>query len=233
MNQAQLIHSAKQGDTDSLTMLLNQSLSSRRVEIFEAALEENVLVLKLRSPKVPNQHKLVPFISEELGMLGIRSIERVTISAFTGDAPHPLWEKSIALDRAHSLVNHVAKIDSRPTIVEETVENESSETEIAENPEDGEPLSSRVDEEASSESAEPETSERALPSKRAIEAIPATNSGRSWLSLGMMLAFLSIGFGFGLLTGDFIGYQKAVGELSPPSGAIEPSPSTGAIEPSP
>ncbi|MEG3439413.1 hypothetical protein V0288_19965 [Pannus brasiliensis CCIBt3594] len=224
MNQAQLIHSAKQGDTDSLTKLLNQSLSSRRVEIFEAVLEEGVLVLKLRSPKVPNQHKLVPFISEELGTLGIRSIERVTIHAFTGDAPHPLWEKSISLDRAHSLVNHVAKIDSRPTIVEESVENEAMGTEFAENTENGEVSYSRAEDETDSESAESETSERTPPSRRAIEAIPERNSGRSWLSVGMMLAFLSIGFGLGLLTGDYIGYRKATGELSPPAGANAPSP---------
>lgn len=71
MSRAQLLQLAKQGDTESISTLLNQSLFVKRVTLVEANLNENCLELKLVSPKVPNQYKLIPFLRDEISSLGI------------------------------------------------------------------------------------------------------------------------------------------------------------------
>ena len=55
MNQAQLIHAAKQQEPAAIIALLNQSLLTRKIEVIAATSQENALTLKVQSKRIPNQ----------------------------------------------------------------------------------------------------------------------------------------------------------------------------------
>lgn len=113
MSHAQLLQLARQGNTEAISTLLNQCLQVRRVSLVEANLNENCLELKLVSPKVPNQYKLIPFLRDEISSLGIELLEKVKIYALTDIASTPAWETSITLEQnwstAQNLVDAVVK----------------------------------------------------------------------------------------------------------------------------
>jgi hypothetical protein len=218
MNRKQLIQSAKQLDTAAIAILLNQSLVSRRVEVIEAAIEEDLLQLKLRSKKAPDRHKVVPFLVEELKTLGIEAIERVTVHGFVEDSVNLLWEETLTLSRENSLIERVTKINAMAPVAWETPAEETEEKV------DG-PASSRPPRgEASEGNSRPDEPETREPLPAALNRKTPASSTRNILSSGVILAFWSLGFGFGLFAGTYVGYQKAAIELSPTSGVVERSP---------
>ena len=124
MNQAQLIHAAKQQDAAAIIALLNQSLLTRKIEVIEAASQENVLTLKVQSRRIPNQHKLLPFLSAEIKSLGIDGLEQVIVYSMIKESDIPAWQESITLSQDDLIVNSVTKLNSLPIITAEIAEND-------------------------------------------------------------------------------------------------------------
>ncbi|TRU71002.1 MAG: hypothetical protein EWV55_14640 [Microcystis viridis Mv_BB_P_19951000_S69] len=213
MNQAQLIHAAKQQDPAAIIALLNQSLLTRKIEVIAATSQENALTLKVQSKNIPNQHKLLPFLSAEIKSLGIDGLEQVIVYGLTEESDIPAWEESITLSQDDLIVNHVTKLNSLPTITEEIAEN------------------NREDAPEALEDSET-TEEKALGEREelteAAESIVATgerfslsNQRQSSFPLSIILLYLGIGFGTGIIIGAYFGYQKAVSEMYAQPGAIE------------
>ncbi|MDB9421220.1 hypothetical protein [Microcystis aeruginosa] len=213
MNQAQLIHAAKQQEPAAIIALLNQSLLTRKIEVIAATSQENALTLKVQSKNIPNQHKLLPFLSAEIKSLGIDGLEQVIVYGLTEESDIPAWEESITLSQDDLIVNHVTKLNSLPTITEEIAEN------------------NREDAPEALEDSET-TEEKALGEREelteAAESIVATgerfslsNQRQSSFPLSIILLYLGIGFGTGIIIGAYFGYQKAVSEMYAQPGAIE------------
>jgi hypothetical protein len=213
MNQSQLIHAAKQQDAAAIIALLNQSLLTRKIEVIAATSQENALTLKVQSKNIPNQHKLLPFLSAEIKSLGIDGLEQVIVYGLTEESDIPAWEESITLSQDDLIVNHVTKLNSLPTITEEIAEN------------------NREDAPEALEDSET-TEEKALGEREelteAAESIVATgerfslsNQRQSSFPLSIILLYLGIGFGTGIIIGAYFGYQKAVSEMPAQPGAIE------------
>lgn len=98
MSQVSLLHQAKQGDSQAIANLLNQSLAFKKVEIVNAILEDNCLRLKLEGKHVPNQHKLIPFIKEEITSLRLEIVQNLEIKAFVTGADEAAWQASVTLE---------------------------------------------------------------------------------------------------------------------------------------
>lgn len=215
MNQSQLIHAAKQQDPAAIIALLNQSLLTRKIEVVEATPQENALTLKVQSKNIPNQHKLLPFLSAEIKSLGIDGLEQVIVYGMTEESDIPAWEESITLsqDDLDLIVNRVTKLNSLPIITAEIAENDREDA-----PEALE----------DSETTEEKALEKPEEFTEAAENIVATGK-RFSLShrrdsscpLGIILSYLGIGFGAGIIIGAYFGYQKAVSEMYAQPGAIE------------
>jgi len=213
MNQAQLIHAAKQQDAAAIITLLNQSLLTRKIEVIAATSQENVLTLKVQSKRIPNQHKLLPFLSAEIKSLGIDGLEQVIVYGMTEASDIPAWQESIILSQDDLIVNRVTKLNSLPIITAEIAEND---------PEDApEALED-------SETTEEKALEKREELTEAAENIVATGEGfslsnqrQSSFPLSIILLYLGIGFGTGIIIGAYFGYQKAVSEMYTQPGAIE------------
>jgi hypothetical protein len=232
MNQTQLIQSAKQHDTSAIATLLNQSLSSRRMEIIEVTIEENSLSLKLRSRRIPDQHKIIPFLTEELSTLNIPSIEQAIIYGLSEESVTPAWEQTIPLTKNCSIAGFVTKIEARP-IVEEIIEVESPEKpeEVQDNAEESVEKAEEPPETA--ETSEEKEPERSLPSRYALPTSPpdtVTQSAAS-SSLVSLVVALAIGFALGMMAGMFFGYQKAISDGALRTTPTIPDAPTGTIEP--
>ncbi|NCQ96134.1 MAG: hypothetical protein EWV75_04880 [Microcystis wesenbergii Mw_QC_S_20081001_S30D] len=213
MNQSQLIHAAKQQDAAAIIALLNRSLLTRKIEVIAATSQENVLTLKVQSKRIPNQHKLLPFLSAEIKSLGIDGLEQVIVYGMTEESDIPAWQESITLSQDDLIVNHVTKLDSLPTITAEIAEN---------NPED---VPEALED---SETTEEKALEKREEFTEAAENIVATGEGfslshrrQSSFPLSIILPYLGIGFGAGIIIGAYFGYQKAVSEMPAQPGAIE------------
>jgi hypothetical protein len=218
MNQAQLIHAAKQRETAAIATLLNQSLLTRKIEVIETSLTENSLTLKVQSKKIPNQHKLLPFLSAEIKSLGIEALEQVIVYGMTEESDTAAWQESLTLTQEDLIVNHVTKLNSLPTITEEISENN------LENPSENSPEDTTTNlETATEESEEPRQDPESTFASRYVPPTTTASNNNSSFSLGTILASLAIGFGWGLMTGVYFGYQKAVSEMPAQSGAIEQS----------
>jgi hypothetical protein len=218
MNQAQLIHAAKQKEPSAIITLLNQSLLTRKIEVIEADSEENVLTLKIQSKKIPNQHKLLPFLSAEIKSLGIEGLEQVIVYGMTEESDTPAWQESITLSQEDLIVNRVTKLNSLPTITEEIAENDpedASETPEG-SPEDSDNNVTTTTEEREEPEVEPEEV-FASPSP----STPTVANNNPSFSLVTIVASVAIGFGWGVMTGIYFGYQKAVSEMPAPPEAIE------------
>lgn len=126
MSHAQLLQLARQGDTDAISTLLNRCLQLRRVNLIETNLNENCLELKLVSPKVPNQYKLIPFLRDEISSLGIELLETVQVYALTDVASAPAWETSITLEQNWSTAQNLgdAVVKTKRSICEESEDEE-------------------------------------------------------------------------------------------------------------
>jgi hypothetical protein len=232
MNQTQLIQSAKQHDTSAIATLLNQSLSLRRMEIIEVTIEENSLSLKLRSRRIPDQHKLIPFLTEELSTLNIPSIEQAIVYGLSEESVTPAWEQTIHLTQNCSIAGFVTKIEARP-IVEEIIEAESPEK-PEETQAEGEESAETTEEppETAATSQEEET-ERSIPSRYALPTPPpdkVTQADAS-SSLVPLVVALAIGFALGMMAGMFFGYQKAISEGALRTTPTIPDTPTGTLEP--
>jgi hypothetical protein len=204
MNQAQLIHAAKQQDAAAIIALLNQSLLTRKIEVVEATPQENVLTLKVQSKNIPNQHKLLPFLSAEIKSLSIDGLEQVIVYGMTEESDIPAWQESITLSQDDLIVNRVTKLNSLPTITEEIAENDREDA-----PEALE----------DSETTEEKTLETPEEFTEAAENIVATGERfslshrrHSSFPLSIILSYLVIGFGAGIIIGAYFGYQKAVSD---------------------
>jgi hypothetical protein len=198
-----------------MTVLLNQSLAPRRVKIIETILAENSLILKLQGRIVPNQYKLLPFLAQELKCLGIESIERVTVYGLTEESASTVWEESFTLTPDCSIVNQVTKIDSLTITKEERVENDSEA--LIEGQETPDSATEDATEESAQSSEHHEAEEISFPPRYS----PVVTTAGSSLSLMPMITSLAIGFGVGIMTGMYCGYQKAVRELPASMGTIE------------
>ena len=213
MNQAQLIHAAKQQDAAAIITLLNQSLLTRKIEVIAATSQENVLTLKVQSKRIPNQHKLLPFLSAEIKSLGINGLEQVIVYGMTKESDIPVWQESITLSQDDLIVNLVTKLNSLPIITAEIAENDREDA-----PEALE----------DSETTEEKALEKREELTEAAENIVATGEGfslsnrrQSSFPLSIILLYLGIGFGTGIIIGAYFGYQKAVSEMYAQPGAIE------------
>lgn len=213
MNQSQLIHAAKQQDAAAIIALLNRSLLTRKIEVIAATSQENTLTLKVQSKRIPNQHKLLPFLSAEIKSLGIDGLEQVIVYGMTKESDIPVWQESITLSQDDLIVNHVTKLNSLPTITAEIAEN---------NPED---VPEALED---SETTEEKALEKREEFTEAAENIVATGEGfslshrrHSSFPLSIILPYLAIGFGAGIIIGAYFGYQKAVSEMYAQPGAIE------------
>jgi hypothetical protein len=218
MNQAQLIHAAKQKEPSAIITLLNQSLLTRKIEVIEADSEENVLTLKIQSKKIPNQHKLLPFLSAEIKSLGIEGLEQVIVYGMTEESDTPAWQESITLSQEDLIVNRVTKLNSLPTITEEIAENDpedASETPEG-SPEDSDNNVTTTTEEREEPEVEPE---QVFASP--YPSTPTVANNNPSFSLVTIVASLAIGFGWGVMAGIYFGYQKAVSEMPAQPGAIE------------
>jgi hypothetical protein len=213
MNQAQLIHAAKQQDAAAIITLLNQSLLTRKIEVIAATSQENVLTLKVQSKRIPNQHKLLPFLSAEIKSLGIDGLEQVIVYSMIKEYDIPAWQESITLSQDDLIVNRVTKLNSLPIITAEIAENDREDA-----PEALE----------DSETTEEKALEKREELTEAAENIVATGEGfslsnrrQSSFPLSIILLYLGIGFGTGIIIGAYFGYQKAVSEMYAQPGAIE------------
>ena len=213
MNQAQLIHAAKQQDAAAIITLLNQSLLTRKIEVIAATSQENVLTLKVQSKRIPNQHKLLPFLSAEIKSLGINGLEQVIVYSMIKESDIPAWQESITLSQDDLIVNSVTKLNSLPIITAEIAENDREDA-----PEALE----------DSETTEVKALEKREELTEAAENIVATGEGfslsnrrQSSFPLSIILLYLGIGFGTGIIIGAYFGYQKAVSEMYAQPGAIE------------
>ena len=213
MNQAQLIHAAKQQDAAAIITLLNQSLLTRKIEVIAATSQENVLTLKVQSKRIPNQHKLLPFLSAEIKSLGINGLEQVIVYSMIKESDIPAWQESITLSQDDLIVNSVTKLNSLPIITAEIAENDREDA-----PEALE----------DSETTEEKALEKREELTEAAENIVATGEGfslsnrrQSSFPLSIILLYLGIGFGAGIIIGAYFGYQKAVSEMYAQPGAIE------------
>jgi hypothetical protein len=232
MNQTQLIQSAKQHDTSAIATLLNQSLSLRRMEIIEVTIEENSLSLKLRSRRIPDQHKIIPFLTEELSTLNIPSIEQAIIYGLSEESVTSAWEQTIPLTKNCSIAGFVTKIEARP-IVEEIIEVES--------PENPEEVQDKAEESAETSEETPETAEtseekepeRSIPSRYALPTPPVAEAAKADASSSLvsLVVALAIGFAWGMMAGMFFGYQKAISDGALRTTPTIPETPTGTIEP--
>ncbi|MFM6324633.1 MAG: hypothetical protein ACKPGF_19390, partial [Microcystis panniformis] len=178
-----------------------------------ATSQENVLTLKVQSKRIPNQHKLLPFLSAEIKSLGIDGLEQVIVYGMTEESDIPAWQESIILSQDDLIVNRVTKLNSLPIITAEIAEN---------NPEDApEALED-------SETTEEKALEKREEFTEAAENIVATgerfslsHQRQSSFPLSIILSYLAIGFGAGIIIGAYFGYQKAVSEMYAQPGAIE------------
>ena len=204
MNQAQLIHAAKLQEPAAIIALLNQSLLTRKIEVVEATPQENALTLKVQSKNIPNQHKLLPFLSAEIKSLGIDGLEQVIVYGMTEESDIPAWQESITLSQDDLIVNHVTKLNSLPIITAEIAENDRED--------DPEALED-------SETTEEKALEKPEEFTEAAENIVATGEGffpshrrHSSFPLRIILPYLAIGFGAGIIIGAYFGYQNAVSD---------------------
>lgn len=193
MSHAQLLQLARQRDTEAITTLLNQCLQLRRVTLVEVKLNENCLNLKLVSPKVPNQYKLIPFLRDEISSLEIDSIETVQILALTDIESAPAWETSITLEQDWSTAQNLAEAVVRG---KRSVSEESEAGEILD-------LESSEKSENAVEDLPPiiETIEENLSTKEIILQPIQTPQKPAFPLLPLASSFL-----IGLLTGLSIGY---------------------------
>ncbi|GFE68417.1 hypothetical protein [Chroococcus sp. FPU101] len=190
MSRAQLLQLAKQGNTEAISTLLNQCLLVRRVTLVEANLNENCLELKLVSPKVPNQYKLIPFLRDEISSLGIDLLTTVQIHALTDINSAPAWETSITLEQDWSTLSNLADavVKGKRSICEESEDVENAGTD--------EILENSVEETIASEENSP-----------IIENIEElTTPIQSQQKSSRSLLPLTLSFVIGLLTGLSIGY---------------------------
>ena len=204
MNQAQLIHAAKLQDPAAIIALLNQSLLTRKIEVVEATPQENALTLKVQSKNIPNQHKLLPFLSAEIKSLGIDGLEQVIVYGMTQESDIPAWQESITLSQDDLIVNLVTKLNSLPIITAEIAEND---------PEDApEALEdSETTEEKALEKPEefPEAAENIVATG---ERFSLSHRRHSPFPLRIILPYLAIGFGAGIIIGAYFGCQNAVSD---------------------
>ncbi|CCI13196.1 conserved hypothetical protein [Microcystis aeruginosa PCC 9806] len=213
MNQAQLIHAAKQQDAAAIIVLLNQSLLTRKIEVIEATSQENALTLKVQSKRIPNQHKLLPFLSAEIKSLGIDGLEQVVVYGMTEESDIPAWQESITLSQDNLIVNRVTKLNSLPIITAEIAENDREDAPEALD-------DSEITEEKALEKREefPEAAENIVATG---ERFSLSHRRDSSCPLSIILSYLAIGFGAGIIIGAYFGYQKAVREMYAQPGVIE------------
>ncbi len=204
MNQAQLIHAAKLQHPAAIIALLNQSLLTRKIEVIEATSQENALTLKVQSKNIPNQHKLLPFLSAEIKSLGIDGLEQVIVYGMTEASDIPAWEESITLSQDDLIVNRVTKLNSLPIITAEIAENDREDA-----PEALE--DSETTEEKALEKPE-EFTEAAENIVATGERFSLSHRRHSSFPLSIILPYLAIGFGAGIIIGAYFGYQKAVSD---------------------
>lgn len=197
MSHAQLLQLARQGDTDAISTLLNRCLQLRRVSLVETNLNENCLELKLVSPKIPNQYKLIPFLRDEISSLGIELLETVQVYALTDVASAPAWETSITLEQNWSAAQNLgdAVVKTKRSICEESEDEEV------------------VTLHESSESLVKEQTEVADDVLPITEEVPETlikpNQKPS-----LSLFPIALSFAIGLLTGLSIGYFFSLSKVS-------------------
>ncbi|WP_013321461.1 hypothetical protein [Gloeothece verrucosa] len=117
MSQVSLLHQAKQGDANAILNLLNQSLAFKKVQIVVATLEDNCLQLKLEGKhgQVPNQHKLIPFIKEEITSLRLEIVHKLELEASVEGSDTAAWQASITLDEHTNRIAEFTHILSAKT----------------------------------------------------------------------------------------------------------------------
>ncbi|PSF36294.1 hypothetical protein C7H19_13895 [Aphanothece hegewaldii CCALA 016] len=205
MSHAQLLQSAKRGDTEAISILLNRCLQVRRVSLVETNLNENCLELKLVSPKVPNQYKLIPFLRDEISSLGIELLEKVKIYALTDITSEPAWETSIILEQDWSTAQNLADavVKGKRSIYEE------NESEIVADISSEEENLIEEQTEVENISSVTETIEENLSITEEVPQTLIQPPQKSSLSLFPLVLSFVIGLLTGLSIGYFFSMQKA------------------------
>lgn len=127
MSKISLLHQAKQGDSQAIANLLNQSLSFRKTQIVESTLEDNCLQLKLESKKLPNQHKLVSFFKEEINSLNLEIVQKLEVHAFVTGTEEEAWQATVILEESTS---RLAELSNMVSTKSEEVDSEEVSLEL-------------------------------------------------------------------------------------------------------
>ena len=91
MSQTDLLVLARQGNVEAIATLMNRKLAPVQVMV-EAQLEGQCLLLQLVGHReLPPQETLVTFIRRGMGILKVRQITAVQVSAWQAGATQPLW----------------------------------------------------------------------------------------------------------------------------------------------
>lgn len=205
MNQAQLLHQARQKDLEAIKTLLNQSLHTRKLELIEVVIEDNCLTLKVQSKNVPNQYKLLPFLRQEISSLILEGIETVKVYGLTVASDLPVWEETLILDRDWTLEDHLAKTASRSSTL---ADEEYNQLEIVPENNIEETV---IEEQDSQDTVFLEQTELDTPLEEDLDIesptidVPIQKVSFHWLPL---LISLGIGFLWGVFVGLFLGYQR-------------------------
>jgi protease PrsW len=97
MTQPNLLEQAKKGDPEAITSLLNRSLQAQGITA-EAILDDNCLLVWLKSHQVPNQTTSVAFIRQGMTKLGANTIKTVKVYARQNSSDFPSWDAEFDLD---------------------------------------------------------------------------------------------------------------------------------------
>ncbi|MCG9886552.1 MAG: hypothetical protein MH825_13490 [Cyanobacteria bacterium] len=95
MTNASLVDRARQGDSEAIALLMNQSLEAHRIRV-RAWWQDQCFRVAAEGAAVPDQDFLVEFVRRGMLGLGCRTLAQVVIEAYGPGAAVPAW--SVLLD---------------------------------------------------------------------------------------------------------------------------------------
>ncbi|MBF2065382.1 MAG: PrsW family intramembrane metalloprotease [Calothrix sp. C42_A2020_038] len=111
MTQPNILEQAKKGDPKAISSLLNRLLINQRISA-EATLQDNCLLVWLKSHQIPNQTTLVAFMRQSMTKLGASTIKKVKIYAQQVDEDFPCWEAEFDLEYLNTNLEQARTVTS-------------------------------------------------------------------------------------------------------------------------